>query len=311
IQAKLTAADNGFSSNGKKAVGGGMGFTVNMVNGQLVIDAPQTSSSGSATTVATLSEKITRGSGASDYLPFFPETSAPVNGALKVYSGSTVYQEGTDFRLVAETVEDADGNSLLTSRVEWYEGKGPQSSYYVDYTYSPGAISYSLIEGSGPTTSEIAKGCNDLSMLGLHHDMSKLSLASMGITTESTDYGKSGYIEFDSEAFIAQMESDPDIAGGAMLSFMRDFDVYIGNLVDSSQVLVAGQIVTKGRIATALNTISTQQTTLNDRITKLNKQLEEKQTALYKQYSDMEVAIQKLNAQMSSLSSYLSTMSSS
>jgi flagellar hook-associated protein 2 len=92
---------------------------------------------------------------------------------------------------------------------------------------------------------------------------------------------------------------------------MRDMDTYIGNLVDSSQTLVAGQIVTKGRIAAALNTIDSEQTTLNERITNLERQLEEKQTALYKQYSDMEVAIQKLNAQMSSLSNYLSSLDNS
>jgi flagellar hook-associated protein 2 len=310
IQQKLTNAGNSYSSNGYKANGGDLGLTVSMVNGQLVIDAPQNLSSTSSTT-SKLSEKITRGSGSFDYLPFFPETSAPLNGALRVYSGSTEYQEGTDFHLVTENGEDADGNSILSSRLEWYEGKAPTSSYYVDYTYSPGAISYSFIEDTGPTTSEIAKGSNDLSMLGLHHDTGKLTLASLGITTESTDYGKSGYIEFNSETFLAILESDPDIAGGAMLSFMRDFDTYIGNLVDSSQTLAAGQIVTKGRIATALNTIDSEQTTLNDRITKLNKQLEDKQTALYKRYSDMEVAIQKMNAQMSSLSSYLSNLSGS
>ncbi|MDR3165150.1 MAG: flagellar filament capping protein FliD [Synergistaceae bacterium] len=313
IQDKLTSAGNIYSSNGFRATGGDMGLSVNLVNGQLVIDAPLNSSSSSAlTTTATLSEKITRSSASYDYLPFLPETSAPVNGALRVYSGSKEYQEGTDFRLVTETVEDSNGDPILTSRIEWYDvTKAPTSSYYVNYTYAPGAISYSFAEGSGPTVSEIAKGCNDLSMLDLHHDMSKLSLSNMGMTTESTDKGKSGYVEFDSEAFLAIMESDPDIAGGAMLSFMRDFDTYIGNLVDSSQMLVAGQVVTKGRIATALNTIDSEQSTLNDRITKLNKQLEEKQTALYKQYSNMEVAIQKLNAQMSSLSSFLTNMNSS
>jgi flagellar hook-associated protein 2 len=311
IQQKLTGAGNNYSSNGQKAIGGSLGLTVSMVNGQLIIDAPIASSSSALQAASTLSEKITRGAGSYDYLPFFPETSSPVNGTFKVYSGSTVYQEGTDFRIVTENGEDSDENPILTSRIEWYDGKGPKSSYYVDYSYSPGAISYSLIADTGPTASESARGLNDLSSLGLHHDASKLTLAKVGITTESLNYGKSGYIDFNSEAFLTMMESDPDIAGGAMLSFMRDFDTYIGNLVDSSQTLVAGQIVTKGRIATALNTIDTQQATLNDRITKLNKQLEEKQSALYKQYSDMEVAIQKMNAQMSSLAGYLSNLSNS
>ncbi|MDR0764372.1 MAG: flagellar filament capping protein FliD [Synergistaceae bacterium] len=316
IQKKLTGADNSFSPDGSKAKGGGMGLSVSMVNGQLIIDSPQSSSSSALSapaTTSTLSDKITRGSESYDYLPFFPETSPPINGTFRVYSGSKEYQEGTDFQLITENKKDADGNSIMTGRIEWYDGKAPESSYYVDYDYTPGAVSYSFIddEDAAPTPSEIAKGLNGLSSLGLHYDASKLTLTKLGITTESLDYGKSGYIEFNSESFIAMMESDPDIAGGSMLSFMRDFDTYIGNLVDSSQTLVAGQIVTKGRIATALNTIDSQQTTLNDRITKLNKQLEDKQTALYKRYSDMEVAIQKMNAQMSSLSSYLSNMSSS
>jgi flagellar hook-associated protein 2 len=126
----------------------------------------------------------------------------------------------------------------------------------------------------------------------------------MGVTTESLNYGKSGLIEFDSEKFLSAMESDPNISASSMVTFMRGFDTYIGNLVDSSQVLVAGQPVTKGRIAGALNKIDGEQKTLNERITKLEKELETKQTALYKRYSDMEVAIQKLNAQMSSVANY-------
>jgi flagellar hook-associated protein 2 len=314
IQRKLSTAQNWTAQKVSSAsdssyfnlaaTGGDLGLEVAIRDGQIVIEGP--------TSTGSILDTLTRSTAASyDYLSFIPITSSPIDGAVSIYSGSTVYEEGIDYKITTEVSKDADGNDMMSACVEWLNGgKRPTSTYNVEYTYNAGAVSYSEISGSGPTTSDLSKGINDLSYLDLHLDSSKLSLASVGITTESTDYGKSGLLEFDSEAFLSMMESDPDIVGNALLSFMRDFDTYIGNLVDSSQTLVAGQIVTKGRIATALNTIDSEQTTLNDRITKLNTQLEEKQTALYKQYSDMEVAIQKLNAQMSSLSSYLANMSS-
>ncbi|MDR3076174.1 MAG: flagellar filament capping protein FliD, partial [Synergistaceae bacterium] len=313
IRKKLTDAKNIASGDGKNASSAALGLNITIRNGQLVIDGPASSSlqyaSGNReTTSATMKRSTTDNF---DYLSFIPVTSTPISGDLKVFTGanpykegsSNLYQEGVDYRVVTGT----DNNGLMTSKIEWINGRGPQANqtYNVEYSYYSNAVSFSEISGTGPIGNEIAQGMNGLSYLELHQDSSKISLTNLGITTESADHGKSGYLEFDSEKFLAQMESDPDISANAMLSFMRDFDGYIGNLVDSSQTLVAGQVVTKGRIASALNTIDSEQKTLSDRITKLEKELETKQTALYKRYSDMEVAIQKLNAQMSSIANYL------
>jgi flagellar capping protein FliD len=311
IQKKLQDAQNiGSASDGMTALKGSLGLSVVIRDGQLVIEGTKAVTVNSATSnMETVNSTILRSKvdGAYDYLPYIPVISAPVNGTLKLYSGSTVFEEGTDYRVVTET----DENGVMSSGIEWLSGKAPYPGkpYNAQYTYYANAVSFGQIDGTGPSAGDMGSGVYDLSYLDLHQDSAKLALMNLGITTESTDYGKSGYIEFDSEKFIAQMESDPDISGNAMLSFMRDMDTYIGNLVDSSQMVVAGQIVTKGRIAGVLNTIDSEQSTLNERITKLERQLEEKQTALYKRYSDMEVAIQKLNAQMSSLSNYLSNMS--
>ncbi|MDR1137082.1 MAG: flagellar filament capping protein FliD [Synergistaceae bacterium] len=309
IQKKLQDAQNIGSSDGKTATKGSLELSVSIRDGQLVIEGSKTTTVSSSTNnMDTISSTLIRSSTADayDYLAFIPVTSSPVSGSLKVSSGSTIYEEGVDYRIVTQT----DDKGVMSSGIEWLSNKAPKAnrSFNVEYTYYANAVSFVQIDGTGPSSSEIGKGIYDLSFLELHQSSSKLALMNLGITTESNDYGKSGYIEFDSEKFIEQMESDPDISGNAMLVFMRDMDIYIGNLVDSSQTLVAGQIVTKGRIAGALNSIDSEQTTLNERITKLERQLEEKQTALYKQYSDMEVAIQKLNAQMSSLSNYLNNL---
>ncbi|MDR1966282.1 MAG: flagellar filament capping protein FliD, partial [Synergistaceae bacterium] len=400
VQKKIQNASNIVASNGSTAIGDSLGLTATIRNGQLVIDGTKAVSSSSASSnyLDSISSTIMRSASERyDYLSFVPVTASPVSGTRQVYSGSTVYTEGIDYKVVTESTDDvlktktsasvrssfeyenlsfvpesgppangilnvtsgsttyqegvdyeivtettdagtaysrikwlAGGASpaagdnytlkytytetgVMSSRIEWLAGKGPQGSQYynVNYTYYANAISVSPIQNSGPTSNEVGKGISDLSFLDLHQDTSKLSMSNLGITTESTDYGKSGYLEFDSDAFLAQMESDPNISSNAMLAFMRDMDTYIGNLVDSSQTLVAGQIVTKGRIAGALNTIDTEQATLYERITQLESQLEEKQTALYKRYSDMEVAIQKLNAQMSSISNFLNSQSSS
>jgi flagellar capping protein FliD len=305
IRKKIADAKNIASKDGKNPAGGTIGLNVTIRNGQLVIEGAKSSSlqytSGNRETTR---DTITRGtSGNSDYLNFIPVTAQPVSGELRVSSTNTLYTEGVDYRVITET----DKNNVVSSKIEWMGARAPQpGAYYsVEYTYDSNAVYVAEIPGSGPTNNEVAAGQNGLSYLELRQDASKATLATMGITTESFNNGKSGLIEFDSEKFIATLESDPNISANAMVTFMRDFDTYIGNLVDSSQILVAGQPVTKGRISGALNKIDNEQKTLNDRITKLEKELETKQTALYKRYSDMEVAIQKLNAQMSSVAQYL------
>jgi flagellar capping protein FliD len=306
IRKKIAEAKNIAAPDGTTATGGTPGLNVTIRNGQLVIDSAKTPSQYVSGNMETTSNTMKRDETKTfDYLNFIPVTAPPVNGSLKVISRSGAeYREGIDYKIVTDT----DKNNLISSRIEWMGAKAPLPNglYSVEYTYDPNAVHAAEISGSGPTSSEIAAGMNSLSYLELHQDASKAHLATMGITTEARNNGKSGLIEFDSEKFLTTLGNDPNISATSMVSFMRGFDTYIGNLVDSSQILVAGQPVTKGRIAGALKKIDSEQKTLNDRITKLERELETKQTALYKRYSDMEVAIQKLNAQMSSVANYFS-----
>ena len=338
IRRKISSAEN-LLYDGRTQRGGPLGLSVTIRDGQLVIDGPRPSSSYTAGDRETVSETLIRGSGISDYLSFIPVTEQPVSGELMVYSGrnpftegqSTLYQEGIDYRVVTsettriETFEDGTFElggvtetkygtktivTSMSSSIEWIDGRGPRQneSFHVSYEYFSSAVAYSEIPGSGPSSAEIGRGVHDLSFLELRQDASKSTMSAYGITTESMNYGKSGLLEFDEEKFLEMMESDPNITANVMLTFMRDFDVYIGNLVDSSQILVAGEPVTKGRIAAALNRIDSEQQMLYERINKLERELATRQTALYKQYSDMEVAIQRLNAQMSSIANFVNSM---
>lgn len=312
LQNKLNGAVNGVSDikGAKPGEPKSLGLEASIVDGQLIIGSKPVSSENKTKTadgktvkspMATLTRDSEKTGVNYDYLTFTPQTSSPINGEVKVYDGTTEYVEGKDYRLVTE--ENADG--VITSKIVWLTGGNmPKTggTVAVDYSYYESAVGISYIEDSA----------NTLSGLNLHNDASKTVLSKYGITTESIDYGKSGLLEFDSDVFFEAIKEDSKTVAMVMTNFMRDvMDVYIGNIVDSTDVMVAGTAVTKGRVASELKSIDTEIASLNDQITKLEKSLATKQSALYKRYTDMEMAIQKLNSQLSSMTQYFSNMNGS
>jgi flagellar hook-associated protein 2 len=296
IQRNIANSTSITSVNGTSATGADLKLKVYLRDGQLVVDYNSASVLTSPRT-----DVITRNHGSTgdyDVLPYTPTTAAPVSGKLTVSYGTTTYQEGLDYRVETDEV----GGALVSKLVWLPSGSRPADgqSYTTSYEYNTTAIAYGVISGA-----------DDLSTLGLHTDQSKSQLSTFGITTTADDYGKSGLIDFDPDVLFAAIQDDANNTSNVMTSFFRSVDTYIGNLVDSSQVLVAGTAVTKGRIAGAMLSIDVEVETLNSQITKLERQLAERQTSMYKQYSDMELAIQKLNAQMSSLSQYFANTSTS
>ncbi|GHV53797.1 hypothetical protein FACS1894216_12480 [Synergistales bacterium] len=298
IQRKISNATNMDSSDGSSASGAGMKFVVKVRDdGSLSITADPAASFPS-----TRSDTIIRNSantGSYDYLSYTVIDTPPTNGVITVKDGTRTYEEGADYRIS----KSEDKNGVIQNRIEWLPGgRSPAQgrSYNVAYTYDPTAISIEQIPGSG-----------DLSFLDLHADISSVLLSSYGITTEADDFGKSGLLEFDSDKLFEAIKSDPATVSNVMTTFFREMDTYIGSLVDSTPVLVAGTVVTKGRIANAMTSLDNEVTTLNAQITKLEAQLAQRQTSLYKQYTDMELAIQKLNAQMSSVAQFFANTSGS
>jgi flagellar hook-associated protein 2 len=309
IRDKINASFSVTSKDGTNATKEDLKLNAYIRDGQLVVDYNAASTLASPRVDVIMRNHAS--TGPYDILPYTATKEPPVNGKFTVQVGEyttdkdgnkvspTFYREGIDF----EIVNDGSTGSVLVSTINWLPGgnkPADNQAYKITYEYNPNAVAYSIISGE-----------DDLKTLGFHIDASKSQLSSFGLKTTEEDYGKSGLLVFDSDALFKAMSTDGNNTSNVMTSFFRGLDTYIGNLVDSSQVLVAGTAVTKGRIAGAMLSIDVEVETLNSQITKLERQLADRQTAMYKQYSDMELAIQKLNAQMSSMSQYLSNTSSS
>ena len=282
-----------------------MGLDVTISNGQLVIKKPS-----STKTTETYQDTLTRSSGSIAYLYYVPDSSPPINGQLTVTSGDTTYTENVDY-----TVSSFENdNGVMETRLEWITGgKSPSigSTYNVQYVFDPSAVTFSPVPSSALGNVSSSGALYDIDFLDLHTDSSKIQLSAYGLTTESLDYGKSGLLEFDPDTFFQGIVDDAAQVSRVMVAFMKGMDSYIDNLASSSQVTVGGTTVTKGRISAAMDNIDTEVASLQESIDRLETQLAQRQETLYKQYTNMELAIQKLNAQMSSMSQYMSLSTSS
>ena len=261
-------------------------------DGQLVVNSTSTKI-GSTTQTHTIKREPGRDY---DYLPFAYEKQPPFDGKLAVTSGGKTYTEGVDFEVVTKQDE---GSKLIQSRIVWTGSNRPKDGemFNVDHTYKQNAIG----------VSEIALEGGDLSRLGFHSDNSSTSMNSVGITTESANYGKSGLLEFNSDKLISAMTANPQALSTLMTTFMRQVDNYIGNIVDSSSNLVGGVTAIKGRVASKVNFIDDQIATLTKQINNMDKTLKARQENLYKRYTDMETAMYKLNHQLPSMNKFFTT----
>jgi len=136
-------------------------------------------------------------------------------------------------------------------------------------------------------------------------------LSQLGISTESTDYGKSGKLEFDTDKFMEALQKDPEGVAAIMNTMMTSMDEYIGNMVDASQVQVGDTTAPKGRIASQIYTYQSEITTLNKRISDFERRLEVRARGLYESFANAEVRLAKLQQQASWLSSVITQLSGS
>nr|MBP9627445.1 flagellar filament capping protein FliD [Synergistaceae bacterium] len=264
-------------------------------DGQLVIN-----STSSKIGLTTQTHTIKRAKGQDyDYLPFAYEKKPPFDGKLSVTSAGKVYTEGVDFEIVTKQDE---GSKLIQSRIVWTGTNRPKDDemFNVDHTYKQNAVGVSEIELQG----------GNLSRLGFHSDNSSTAMNSVGIATESANFGKSGLLEFNSDKLIAAMTANPQALSTLMTTFMRQVDGYIGNIVDSSSNLVGGVTAIKGRVASKVNFIDDQIATLTKQINNMDKTLKARQENLYKRYTDMETAMYKLNQQLASMNKFFTNKSS-
>ena len=292
LRAKLTGITDITEGSAGTALGGELPLTVSIQNGRLVI---QTTSSGTPGTT-TRRESIMHNNGTNeDVLPFTPNANPPISGRFSISQGSTVFQEGVDYRI--ETRSDVE-HGTVENRVVWLSGKTPSASasYTVNYTYDPN-MTVVTTDGTG------------LDSLDFHQDNSKTSLAYAGLATEKTDFGKSGKLEFDTETFMSRMTTDNDAIANLMSTAMGKLDTYLGNLVDSSQTTVGDTTAVKGRVASQIKSLENQMKAIDKRITDFEVRMTLMQQSYYSQFVAMEQNISKLNQQLSWMTSMASQLS--
>ena len=295
IRRTIAEATNQLTKDGKAIADDAMPISVAIRDGQLVIN-----STSSKIGLTTQTHTIKRAKGQDyDYLPFAYEKKPPFDGKLSVTSAGKVYTEGVDFEIVTKQDE---GSKLIQSRIVWTGTNRPKDDemFNVDHTYKQNAVGVSEIELQG----------GNLSRLGFHSDNSSTAMNSVGIATESANFGKSGLLEFNSDKLIAAMTANPQALSTLMTTFMRQVDGYIGNIVDSSSNLVGGVTAIKGRVASKVNFIDDQIATLTKQINNMDKTLKARQENLYKRYTDMETAMYKLNQQLASMNKFFTNKSS-
>jgi flagellar hook-associated protein 2 len=104
------------------------------------------------------------------------------------------------------------------------------------------------------------------------------------------------------------LREDPEGVAAIMNTMMTSMDDYIGNMVDTSQVQVGDTTAPKGRIASQIYTFRSEITTLDKRISDLERRLEVRARGLYESFANAEVRLAKLQQQASWLSSTLSQL---
>jgi flagellar hook-associated protein 2 len=123
------------------------------------------------------------------------------------------------------------------------------------------------------------------------------SLASLGITTESVDYGKSGKLEFDESAFMEAMLDDPRGVQEVLQSFAEEMQNFTEQMVSGAPENVGGTMVKTGTIVNRIDTLEERSSQIDERVADFEARLAMEQASLEKLYANMETRLSEMNQQ--------------
>ncbi|MCR4818738.1 MAG: flagellar filament capping protein FliD, partial [Fretibacterium sp.] len=156
-------------------------------------------------------------------------------------------------------------------------------------------------QGSTAGTDEISlSGTTALNALKMN--TTYRGLYQIGIETTSDNYGMSGEIEFDSQAFLDAMEENPEETEQLMLAFAKQMDSQVKSMLQSSSTY-------SGTLKTEITNIETQITSIDEYLSKFQERLDRMEESLRSQYAAAEERISELSQQASSISGILSQLS--
>jgi flagellar hook-associated protein 2 len=123
------------------------------------------------------------------------------------------------------------------------------------------------------------------------------SLSSIGITTESVDFGKSGKLQFDESAFMEAMLDDPRGVGEVLRSFAEEMQGFTKQMISGTPESVGGTMVKTGTIINRIDTLEKRSSRIDERIVDFEARLEMEQASLEKLYANMERRLSEMNQQ--------------
>ena len=140
-------------------------------------------------------------------------------------------------------------------------------------------------------------------MRALKMNYTYTGLFQLGIATTSTDYGKSGELEFDESKFMEALESDADETQELMLMFANEMDSWTRSMLNTS---ASGE--TKGTLSRQIDDIQTQIDSIDDYLEKYQERLDRQEESLRKKFAAAEQNIADLSQQAASISSILNML---
>ena len=128
-------------------------------------------------------------------------------------------------------------------------------------------------------------------------------LFQIGLATTSTDYGKSGELEFDESKFMEALEDNPEEVQELMLMFANNMDSWLKSMLTSS---ASGE--TSGTLTRQIEDIDTQIKSIDEYLEKYQDRLDRQEEALRTKFAAAEQSISKLSQQASSIAAILNQL---
>lgn len=122
----------------------------------------------------------------------------------------------------------------------------------------------------------------------------------LGIATTSTDYGKSGELEFDTEKFMTALEDNPDEVQALMLKYASAMDTWTKSMLNTSS---SG--ATSGTLTRQIEDLESQISNIDEYLEKYQERLDRMEENLRTKYAAAEQRISKLSQQASAISGIL------
>ena len=129
-------------------------------------------------------------------------------------------------------------------------------------------------------------------------------MAQLGITSTKTDFGKSGELEFDTQAFMKAITENPEDAKLLMTSFAESMQKFMDKTIKAS----GGEAGGGGSISREISAIDTEVRSLDKYLAEFERRLKAKQESLVAQFSKAETSLAKMMQQSSWLASVTSQL---